>query len=302
MYRITAIGEILFDMYPTFKNLGGAPLNFLYHIHKITNKGNIISRVGSDVLGKKVLDFLDRNNISTRFIQQDHLHPTGIAKVLIDENKQPSFIIDPERAYDYIEPTQELENLIKKETDCFYFGTLAQRSDVSRKVIHSLLNKGAKNFCDLNIRDNFYNKKLIEMSLESTDVLKVNIDELKLLNNLFLPVPLVNEVFDINKTSGDIMEKFNIELLAVTLGGDGSALYRDGEYDYYKSKPVKAVDTVGAGDAFASILCIGYLRRMSLRRINKLANGFAAEICKTEGALSLNDNVYDFIKGKINNG
>lgn len=294
MYNITAIGEILFDMYPTSKNLGGAPLNFLYHVHKIIGSGNMVSRIGCDVLGEKVFDFLGRNRISTEHIQQDHFHPTGATTVVLNDKNEPSFIIDTETAYDFIERTSELERLIKKETDCLYFGSLAQRSEVTRNTIQSLFDKGVKYFCDLNIRQNFFNKEIIEQSLKTTDVLKVSIDELRLLNDL-----LVNDLFDMTKTSAELMEKYNIEILAVTLGSDGSALFRNGEFDYYKSKPFEAIDTLGAGDAFASVLCIGYLRRWSLRKINKLANHFAAEICKIPGAMPENDDIYDFIKEKI---
>jgi fructokinase len=304
MYNVTAIGEILFDMYPTSKSLGGAPLNFLYHVRKITGTGNMVSRIGHDVLGRKVLNFLEENEIPIDHIQEDRHHPTGVATVRIDDNKQPSFFIDGERAYDYIEITPELEHLVKKETDCFYFGTLAQRNEVSRETIKSLLNKRMKYFCDLNIRDNFYNKEVIERSLGSTDVLKVSLEELKLLNDLFL-----NEISDLEKISAELMEKFNIELLAVTMGGDGSVLYRNGEsgngtdkFDYYKSKPIEVVDALGAGDAFASILCIGYLQKWSLRKINKLANNFAADICRIKGALPANNDVYSYIKEKIRNG
>ena len=294
MCKITAIGEILLDIYRDKKILGGAPMNFLYHIHKITGQGNIVSRIGSDVLGKKVLSFLGNNNITTKFIQIDSLHPTGIATVKFDDSNQPSFIIDTERAYDYIESSPELERIVKEETDCFYFGTLAQRNEVSRKTIQSLFNKGARYFYDLNIRDNFFNKEIIESSLRTTDILKVNLDELKLLNDLFL-----NEPFEINKISRELMEKFKIEILAVTIGSDGSVLFRDGEHNYYKPAPVDIVDSVGAGDAFASILCIGYLEKWNLKKINKLANDFASEMCKIKGALPGSDNVYNFIKEKI---
>jgi fructokinase len=294
MKKITAIGEILFDVYTDKEILGGAPMNFLYHIHKIYGNGNIVSRIGTDALDKRTLSFLGRNKISTKFIQEDPFHPTGVAKVLIDENRQPSFIIETERAYDYIELTPELEKLIKEETDCFYFGTLAQRNFVTRKTIQSSLNKAAKYFYDMNIRDNFYNKEVIELSLKATDVLKANLDELKLLNDLFL-----NELFEMNKTSEEIMKKFNIGTLGVTLGSDGSALFRNGDHDYYKPDHVDVVDSVGAGDAFASILCIGYLQKWNLEKINKLANNFATKICMIKGALPENDEVYDFIKEEV---
>jgi len=301
MIRIAAIGEILFDLYPESKLIGGAPLNFIFHVYKITGDGKIISRIGDDELGKRVMEFLDEKGIPKKYIQKDYYYPTGVASVIIDVNKQPSFVINTEKAYDFIEVTPELEQLVMKETDCLYFGTLAQRSEVTRETVKSLFNKRVKYFCDLNIRDNFVNKEVIERSLKTTDVLKVNLDELKLLDDLFL-----NELFEINKVSGEIMEKFSIEILAVTLGKDGSAIFRKSKsadetegFDYYKPKPFDVVDTVGAGDAFASVLCIGYLQRWSLKKINRLANNFAAEICRTKGALPENDDIYDFIKEKI---
>ena len=296
MKKITAIGEILFDVYPNKKILGGAPMNFLYHIFKLIGQGNIVSRVGRDVLGKKIRSFLFNNNIPTKFIQKDQLHPTGIATVKFDNINQPLFIIDTDRAYDYIELTPELERIVKEETECFYFGTLAQRNEVSRKTIQSLFNKGAKYFYDLNIRENFFNKEVIEQSLKAADVMKANLDELRLLNGLFL-----TEKFEMNKASEEIIKKFNIGIAAVTLGSEGSVLFKDGEHDYYKPEPVETVDSVGAGDAFASILCIGYLEKWSLKKINRLANNFASEICKIKGALPENDVIYDLIKEKIKN-
>ena len=296
MKKITAIGEILFDVYPDKKILGGAPMNFLYHIFKLIGQGNIVSRVGRDVLGKKIRSFLFNNNIPTKFIQKDQLHPTGIATVKFDNNNQPLFIIDTDRAYDYIELTPELERIVKEETECFYFGTLAQRNEVSRKTIQSLFNKGAKYFYDLNIRENFFNKEVIEQSLKAADVMKANLDELRLLNGLFL-----TEKFEMNKASEEIIKKFNIGIAAVTLGSEGSVLFKDGEHDYYKPEPVETVDSVGAGDAFASILCIGYLEKWSLKKINRLANNFASEICRIKGALPENDVIYDLIKEKIKN-
>jgi fructokinase len=183
---------------------------------------------------------------------------------------------------------------MKEETDCFYFGTLAQRSEVSRKTIQSFFNKGAKYFFDLNLRQNFFNKEVIDLSLKTADVLKVNLDELKTLNELFL-----NKPFETNKVSEEVMKKFKIEMLAVTLGSEGSALFKNDEVDYYKPDPVDIIDTVGAGDAFASILCIGFLQKWNLKKVNKLANNFATEICRLKGALPADDAVYDFIKEEV---
>ena len=296
MERIAAIGEILFDIYPETKNLGGAPLNFLYHIHKFTGNGNIISRIGNDVLGKNAIDFIKNNGISTDFVQMDHLHPTGVTTVLLDENKVPSFRIDEDRAYDFIENSSEIGHLVNEDTDCLYFGSLAQRNEVTRNTIQSLLGKGIKYFCDLNIRQNFYTEEIINKSLAASNVLKINLDELKLINNLFLK----NE-FSLQNTAIDLMNRYNIEFLAVTKGEDGSTLFHKNEINEYKTSSSQVVDTLGAGDAFASVLCIGYLRGWKLVKTNKLANEFANEICKIDGALPKADEVYFNFKIRMSN-
>ena len=295
MEKITAIGEILFDIYPETKNLGGAPLNFLHHVYKLTGEGNIISRVGNDVLGDKAVEFLKSSGISTNFVQIDHLHPTGVANVKLSKNKVPAFRIDEKRAYDFIESTDKVNQLINKNTDCLYFGSLAQRSRVTKSTIQSLFGKRIKYFCDLNIRQKFYSKATIKKSLINTDALKINLDELKLINKL-----LLEERFSLEKAANKVLEKFNIELLAVTKGDEGTVLFSANEVDEYKNTPSEIVDTLGAGDAFSSVFCIGFLRKWEISRTNKLANTFAAEICKISGALPKSDDFYSKFKEKMN--
>lgn len=295
MPAVTAIGEILFDVYPTSKALGGAPINFLFHIFKLTGQGKIVSCVGHDLLGERVRSFLSGNGIPTNYIQDDHKNPTGITNVTLDEQKIPTFNIDTSRAYDFIENTTELKTLIENETDCLYFGSLAQRSDVSRSTIQSLFGKNIKYFCDLNIRQNFYSEDIIIRSLKSADVLKVNIDELELLNKL-----LIGNEFDMMGVSFELMIKFNIDLMAITKGAGGATLIKDEKTDHCKLETKEVVDTLGAGDAFASILCLGYLYNWELPLINKTANEFAGEICKIKGALPDDDSLYEKLKMKIN--
>jgi len=295
MERITAIGEILYDIYPETKNLGGAPLNFLYHIHKFTDKGNIISRIGNDILGDNALHFIKGSGVSADYIQIDHLHPTGVTTVLLDEDKVPSFRIDKDRAYDFIENNSEIEKLVEEETDCLYFGSLAQRNEVTRNTIQGLLGKRIKYFCDLNIRQKFYTEEIIIRSIKSANVLKINIDELKLINKI-----IFKKEYSFETSTNDLIKNFKIELLAVTKGADGSTLFYKNEIDECKNLSGEVEDTLGAGDAFASVLCIGYLRGWKLSRTNQLANEFAGEICKIKGALPETDVVYFKFKEKMN--
>ena len=298
MKKITSFGEILFDVYPDGKKLGGAPFNFIYHIIKLTGKANFVSRVGNDQNGDEILQTLKDREISSEFIQIDQNHKTGVAKTTLNEKKIPDFIIEENVAYDFIELTDPLKKLISQNTDCFYFGTLAQRSEQSRNTVQKLAaDPNIKCICDLNIRQNYYTPETIEQSLSAADVLKLNEQELELVNKLIIKSE-VNKTETVEK----MMRIFNIELLCVTKGSSGAILYKDGQENYYKIKNDKVVDTVGAGDAYASMLCIGYLMNWSIEKINKLASEFANEIIKVKGALPEDDTVYQSFKKIIMNG
>lgn len=290
---ITSIGEILFDVYQNEKKLGGAPFNFIYHIIKLTCKGNFVSRIGIDESGKEILEFFSNQKIPSEYIQADEKHPTGRAIANLDENKIPHWVIEENCAYDFIERTDEVENLISG-SDCLYFGTLAQRSPVTKGTIQSLFNRDIKYFCDLNIRQNFYSKETIEASLKTADVLKLNEDELILANNLF-----IKDAYEAISSAIKLKEKFKIDLLCVTCGEDGSYLFRNEEIDYCKTNVTDVVDTVGAGDAHAAILCLGYLNNRHIKIMNETANEFAGEIVKIKGALPDNDDVYEKFKVKV---
>ena len=298
MKKITSFGEILFDVYPEGKKIGGAPFNFIYHIIKLTGKSNFVSRVGNDQNGDEILQILKDREISSEFIQIDQNHKTGVAKTTLNEKKIPDFIIEENVAYDFIELTDPLKKLISQNTDCFYFGTLAQRSEQSRNTVQKLAaDPNIKCICDLNIRQNYYTPETIEQSLSAADVLKLNEQELELVNKLIIKSE-VNKTETVEK----MMRIFNIELLCVTKGSSGAILYKDGQENYYKIKNDKVVDTVGAGDAYASMLCIGYLMNWSIEKINKLASEFANEIIKVKGALPEDDTVYQSFKKIIMNG
>ncbi len=293
MPTITSIGEILFDVYDNDKKIGGAPFNFIYHVIKLSGKGNFISRVGDDENGREILDFFSKKGISSEYIQIDEDHPTGKATANLNESKVPNWVIEKDCAYDFIKLQNNVDDLIAG-SDCLYFGTLAQRNNVTRKTIQSLFNKKVKFFCDLNIRQKFYTKEIIELSLKISNVLKINEDELILLNKLFL-----SDEYEIERSALKLKEFFNIEMVCITKGENGSYLFKADEINYCEASVGKPVDTVGAGDAYAAILCTGYLNKLSLEELNKTANDFAGEIVKITGALPDDDNIYNRFKSVI---
>ena len=149
MPQITAIGEILFDVYQDTKKLGGAPFNFIYHVKKLTGQGNFISRIGNDEPGNEIIRFLKKNNFSLSGIQTDPIHKTGAAKPKLNPDKIPEWTIEENTAYDFIEYNNEVERLIKNDSDSIYFGTLAQRRERSKTSIQKTFNQpGKKYFCD----------------------------------------------------------------------------------------------------------------------------------------------------------
>ena len=299
MNSITSIGEILFDIVGEKEKLGGAPFNFIYHVINLMGKGNFISRVGNDRLGKMILGFLESKNISSDYIQLDEEHSTGEAKAEMDSDKIPIWAIKSNTAYDFIELNNGITELIDKSTDCIYFGTLAQRMEKSGGTIQSLFNKNLKYFCDLNIRQDFYSKEIIEVSLRAANVVKLNQDELRLVYNLFIESSGLS--FSMESAVDYLIKEFNIELLCVTMGDEGAVLYNVNDSCFYRVKinDNEIADTIGAGDAYAAILCIGYLNHWEIRKINMMACEFASEIVKIKGALPGDDLIYSEFREEI---
>lgn len=287
MKNITAFGEILWDVYPDKKRLGGAPFNFIYHVWKILGYANFISSVGNDENGKEILSCLGTIGFNTKNFIVDEEHPTGTVQVVLDENKAPRFTPTYNCCYDFVKLADQMMKLLLQETDLIYFGTFSARSETTRETLFSMLNNPDKKyFCDLNLRHDFFTKDLIEQALHSVNVLKVNDTELSKLKELFnLPATY-------NEACSSLLNKFDIDLIGLTLGEKGAFLFSKNESDYYFSEPTQIVDTLGAGDAFAAILCLGYLKQIPLVQINQLANEFALEICKVNGALPNDNSLY----------
>ena len=295
MNRVTSIGEILFDVYAKSKTLGGAPFNFIYHVIKLTGNGNFVSRIGQDENGNQILKFVSENDISGKYIQTDPVHPTGESIATLDANKVPDWQIKMDTAYDYIENTDEVEKLINEKTDCLYFGTLAQRNIKSRETIHHFFNRDLKYFCDLNIRQNFYMRDLVEDCITACNILKLNIEELRLVNSL-----LFKKQFDTYETPITLLKEYSVERLCVTYGDQGAVIYEGDQNNRYRLKIDNVIDTVGAGDAYAAVFCIGYLKGWDIAKTNEIASNFAGEIVRINGAIPKDLTLYDKYKEIVN--
>lgn len=275
---ILALGEILWDMLPAGKQLGGAPGNFAYHAAQLGGDARTVSAVGDDELGREILVRLGALKLDISLIAADLAHPTGTVSVSLSAG-QPSYTIHENVAWDFIALMPDLLELAGR-ADCICFGTLAQRNAVSRQTIQEALGRakpeGLRIF-DINLRQHYYNHVVIENSMCVANVLKINNDELRVLGRLFGCAPAAGEIFG----------RFpSLELIALTRGGEGSVLFGSGgemdEHPGYPAEPM--VDAIGAGDAFTAALAMGLLRGHSLERINDDANRVAAFVCTRAGA------------------
>jgi len=292
-YQILSFGEILFDVFPDKHRLGGAPFNFASHLHGFGQDIIFLSRIGIDDYGREIEDLLEKQNFPQKHIQLDHSRPTGHVQVTLDKSGSAEYEIVREVAWDYIILNKKLKNRLKKNPDLVYFGTLAQRSPQSRDTLQQIMTaipEDCKVMCDLNLRQNFYSIEILHDCFVHSDILKLNEDELNVVKDLFVPLK------DEKEFARWLLTKFNVTKLCITRGKDGATLYADGHpHDMKTAKalsPEQIADTVGAGDAFASILALGVLSGWSPRVILERASAFAAEICTISGALPTDPSFY----------
>jgi fructokinase len=280
-FRIVAYGETLWDLLPNGPVLGGAPLNFAYRAHSLGHRSIIVSRVGRDELGQKARQQIVSLGMDPTFLQWDDTSPTGTVEIGFDEDKNPDYTIIENVAYDHIESSDHLEEIVKR-ADCLCFGTLAQRSTVSRKTLQRLLAEFSGRFklLDINLRKNCYTEAAIESSLEQADILKLNDEELAVLANCFgLQGNRAPE------QAAHLLERAGLEYCVVTLGQRGAfALSSEGEKIYCPGYQVKLVDPCGSGDGFTAGFIHMLLEDQPLSAACRLGNALGAMVARQDGA------------------
>jgi fructokinase len=273
---ILALGEVLWDLLPGGRQLGGAPANFAYHAAQLGADARIVSAVGDDELGREILERLKSQGLDTSFITTDQEHATGVVTVTVDMRGQPAYTIHEGVAWDFIPVTPAVLDLATR-ADCVCFGTLAQRSPVSRATIREVVAAvpdQALRILDINFRQHYYDREVVEQSLAAASVLKINDEELP-------------RLFEVLGSQTRLFTEFtNIRVIATTRGSAGSSLwFKDGttaKHPGHYAGPV--LDTVGAGDAFTAALAMGLLRGCPPAQINDAANRLAAYVCTRAGA------------------
>lgn len=278
---VVGLGELLWDILPSGKQLGGAPANFAYITSLLGDRGIPASRLGEDALGAEAIRRLNKLALSTEFIQEDANHPTGTVKVEVDESGQPRFEISEAVAWDFLEWTPQWQKLAE-QADAVCFGSLAQRSEYSRSTIRSFLaaSHSAVRVFDANFRQHFYTTEVFAESLKLATVVKLNHEEL----------PRIVSMFGLEHRGEEdsvrcLLSRYELKLVCVTRGDKGSLLASADEFDEHPGFQVKVADTVGAGDAFTAAMIHGYLRGTSLAEINETANRVGAWVASQSGAM-----------------
>ena len=280
-YKIVGLGEILWDLLPEGKHLGGAPANFAYITNLLGDDGTVASRVGSDVLGREATRQLTSLGLGTNFIQRDPERATGTVKVEMQGAGQPQYEIAAPVAWDFMEWTPEWLRLAG-EADAVCFGSLAQRSAQSQQTIRQFLMHtppDAVRIFDVNLRQSFYSAEILSESAKLAHILKLNDDELPRIMQL-LGLDHVGEVSSARR----LVSLFGLKLACVTRGDHGSLLVAGERTCEHRGFRIQVADTIGAGDAFTAGLVHHYLRGCALETMNDAANRMGAWVASHAGA------------------
>ena len=279
---VIGMGEALWDVLPDGKKIGGAPANFAYHVSQFGLDSRVVSAVGDDKLGEETIDALQGKGLRLHVARVPY--PTGTVQVTLDTNGVPQYEIREGVAWDNIPFTEELAALAR-QTRAVCWGSLAQRSFVSRETINKFLDampadeRTLKVF-DINLRQSFYTKEILEASFRKCNVLKINDEELVVVSRLFeLPGT------DLEEKCRQLIKAYDLKLLILTCGVNGSYIFKSGETSFVETPTVVVADTVGAGDSFTATMVAGLLADMPVREAHKLAVEVSAYVCTQNGAM-----------------
>lgn len=293
MKTVTGIGEALWDCLPEGRKFGGAPTNFAYHCSQFGLDAWAASAIGDDELGDEILDIC--KGINLQVICPKVPYETGTVQVTLDEKGIPQYDIKKGVAWDNIPYSDKLAQLALR-TDAVCFGSLAQRSSVSRDTIRRFIDnmpEDALKVFDINLRQNFFTKEVIEESLNLCNVLKINDEELVTVSRLFGWLAESDEDFDtiwknieFKSCCRNILTKYNLRMLILTCGVNGSYVFTpDGEISQLGTPKVEVADTVGAGDSFTAAFVSCILLGKTIKEAHKCAVDVSAFVCTQHGAM-----------------
>ena len=275
---IVGIGEILWDMLPSGKALGGAPANFAYHATRLGEEGWAVSAIGDDALGREIMEIVTAKRLQNVISVTDK--PTGTVQVELDAKGVPSYTIMEDVAWDNIPFTPEMEALARR-ADAVCFGSLVQRMGSRESVLRFLRATRPETLkvFDINLRQHYYSREVLEASLKLADILKINDEEIRIVADMF--------GLEDNDTAAcrALIDRYALKLVILTKGADGSEVITAADRILQPAGEPVVVDTVGAGDSFTAAFVVAYLRGESLADAQRLASDTAAYVCSCKGAM-----------------
>lgn len=281
-WKITGIGDALWDLLPEGRKIGGAPANFAYYMKQFGFDATVVTAVGDDELGDEIKQTFARMDL--KHLTEVVDYPTGIVRIELDDRGIPAYEIVENVAYDHIPYTSQLEE-IARTCNVVCFGTLAQRNLVSGNTIRMFLDampatgETYKVF-DINLRQNFYSKEMIAESLKRSNVFKVNDEELSVVKEMF---GYAGETME--ETCRMILTDWNLKYLILTCGTNGSHIFAEGEESFMETPKVEVADTVGAGDSFIASFMASILKGSSIKDAHELAVRLSAFVCTQYGGM-----------------
>ena len=281
---VVGMGEALWDVLPEGKKIGGAPANFAYHVSQFGLPSCVVSAIGDDALGKKIIE-----NFTSKGLDQliaEVPYPTGTVQVEIDQTGIPLYNIKENVAWDNIPYTEHLDALAKR-TKAVCFGSLAQRNVVSRETINHFLDTMPKDddsliVFDVNLRQGFYNKEILCKSMQNCNILKINDEELITVSRMF-GYPGI----DLQDKCWILLGKYNLKMLILTCGINGSYVFTPGNVSFQPTPKVEVADTVGAGDSFTAAFIASILKGKSVTEAHSIAVKTSAYVCTQKGAMPI---------------
>ena len=287
---IVGLGEALWDCLPEGRKIGGAPANFAFHASQFGNEAWVVSAIGNDELADETLEALSKNGLRLEMPRVDF--PTGMVNVVLDEEGVATYDIKENAAWDNIPYTPQIEALASR-CKAVCFGSLSQRSEVSRQTVYRFLDAvpaGCLRVFDINLRQNFYSKNVICESLRRCDILKINDEELVEISRMFGYPGL-----DLENKCWLILGKYNLRMLILTCGANGSYVFSEGRISFVETPKVTVADTVGAGDSFTGSFIAALLKGLTVPEAHRRAVEVSAYVCTQNGAMpTLPERLKDF--------
>lgn len=277
---IVGLGEVLWDLFPDGARLGGAPANFSFHAAQLGTPSVLVSAVGKDDLAARTRRELEARGID--FLLHESDFPTGTVDVRLDANGAATYDIRTDAAWDHLSISPAMQQVAQSAL-AVCFGTLAQRTPTGQAAIRDFLahtSPQCLRICDINLRAPHFSDASIESSIRQCNVLKVSTDEWPFITNL-----LHLETVSLSDAAHQLLQRFNLQMLILTCGAEGSHVFSPASHSYLPSLPVEVVDTVGAGDSFTGAFCAALLRGHSLHDAHTLAVEVSGHVCAHAGAM-----------------